>query len=414
MTFKDFLSNPINFIANWLTGVLTGWGLSDILATIIVYVIGITVLVVFAMVLDIFLVWVERKVVARFQDRIGPNRIGPFGLVQPFADIIKLVIKEDITPAGADKVIYNIAPVLAAMSVIALWAILPLSSKIIGVDLNVGLLYIVATGALGTLSIIMAGWSSNNKYALVGAFRMVANMISYEIPMVVILLVPTILANSMSMQGIISGQSSVWFAILSPLAFLIFFISAIAELGRSPFDLIEAESELTAGFNVEYSGMKFGWFYASELLHAFTFGGFMAILFFGGYSAFGLEKLPGLIGQIFSNPFVEALVFIAKALFGYWAIMWVKYSMPRVRIDHMLAFNWKFLVPLSLVVLVNTAVLNKMLSNLPSWGYVLCMFFSNVVIAAITIEILRANGRKQRKAAEELAPSKAQNQEQAA
>lgn len=414
MTFKDFLSNPINFIANWLTGVLTGWGLSDILATIIVYVIGITVLVVFAMVLDIFLVWVERKVVARFQDRIGPNRIGPFGLVQPFADIIKLVIKEDITPAGADKVIFNIAPVLAAMSVIALWAILPLSSKIIGVDLNVGLLYIVATGALGTLSIIMAGWSSNNKYALVGAFRMVANMISYEIPMVVILLVPTILANSMSMQGIISGQSSVWFAILSPLAFLIFFISAIAELGRSPFDLIEAESELTAGFNVEYSGMKFGWFYASELLHAFTFGGFMAILFFGGYSAFGLEKLPGLIGQIFSNPFVEALVFIAKALFGYWAIMWVKYSMPRVRIDHMLAFNWKFLVPLSLVVLVNTAVLNKMLSNLPSWGYVLCMFFSNVVIAAITIEILRANGRKQRKAAEELAPSKAQNQEQAA
>lgn len=397
MTFADFLNNPINFIANWLTGVLTGWGLGADLATILVYLVGITVLVVFAMVLDIGLVWVERKVVARFQDRVGPNRIGPFGLVQPFADIIKLVIKEDITPAGADKVIYNIAPVLAAMSVIILWAILPLSSKIFNADLNVGLLYIVATGALGTLSIIMAGWSSNNKYALVGAFRMVANMISYEIPMVVILLVPTILADSMSMQGIIAGQGGMWFAVISPLAFLIFFISAIAELGRSPFDLIEAESELTAGFNVEYSGMKFGWFYASELLHAFTFGGFMAVLFFGGYSAFGLEKLPGFVGQFFSNPFIEALVFIAKAMFGYWAIMWVKYSMPRVRIDHMLAFNWKFLVPLSLVVLVNTAVLHRLLMDLPDWIYVGGMFLSNIVIAAITVEILRANGRKQRK-----------------
>jgi NADH-quinone oxidoreductase subunit H len=173
-----FWNNPINFIANWLTGLLTGWHLPALLATILVYVIGITVLIVFAMVLDIGLVWVERKVVARFQDRLGPNRIGPFGLIQPVADIIKMVIKEDITPAGADKVVYNIAPVLAATSVIVLWAILPLASTIYGVDLNVGLLYIVAAGALGALAIIMAGWSSNNKYALLGAFRMVANMIS--------------------------------------------------------------------------------------------------------------------------------------------------------------------------------------------------------------------------------------------
>ena len=407
MTFGN---DPINFIANWLTGLLTGWGLSVGLATIIEYALGITVMIVFAMVLDIFLVWVERKVVARFQDRLGPNRIGPFGLIQPFADIIKLVIKEDITPANADKIVFNIAPVLAATSVIVLWAILPLSSKIFGVDLNVALLYLVAAGALGTLAIIMAGWSSNNKYALLGAFRMVANMVSYEIPMVVTLLIPTILANTMSVQGITRAQSGMWFAILSPLAFVIFFISAIAELGRSPFDLIEAESELTAGFNVEYSGMKFGWFYASELLHAFTFGGFMAVLFFGGYGGFfGLEKLlPWL-----NNPFLQVLVFIAKAMFGYWAIMWIKYSMPRVRIDHMLAFNWKFLTPLALVVLVNTAILNKVLAGFPAWGYTLGMFFSNVVIAVITVEILRAHGRKQRKADEKLAPQMARNQEQA-
>lgn len=195
-----FLNDPINFIGNWLTGWLTGWHLPAVMVTIVLYVVGITVLIIFAMTLDIGLVWVERKVVARFQDRLGPNRIGPFGLIQPVADIIKMVIKEDITPAGADKIIYNIAPVLAATSVIVLWAILPLASTIYGIDLNVGLLYIIAAGALGTLAIIMAGWSSNNKYALLGAFRMVANMISYEIPMVIILLVPTILANTMSVK----------------------------------------------------------------------------------------------------------------------------------------------------------------------------------------------------------------------
>src|SRR5512135_2750548 len=232
-----FWNNPINFIASWLTNLLTGWHLPGPLATILVYIIGITVLIVFAMVLDIFLVWVERKVVARFQDRLGPNRIGPFGLIQPFADIIKLIIKEDIIPFGADKIIYNIAPVLAMASVIILWAILPLASKIIGVDLNVAVLYLVAAGALGTLAIIMAGWASNNKYALLGAFRMVANMVSYEIPMVVILLIPTMLADSMSFKGITEAQSSIWFVILSPLGMLIFLISAIAELGRSPFDL---------------------------------------------------------------------------------------------------------------------------------------------------------------------------------
>jgi len=356
---------------------------------------------------------VERKVVARFQDRLGPNRIGPFGLIQPFADIIKLIIKEDITPAGADKLLYNMGPVLAIASVIVLWAILPLSAKIFGVDLNVAVLYLVAAGALGTLSIIVGGWASNNKYALLGAFRMVANMISYEIPMVVALLIPTILANTMSVQGITQAQSGMWFAILSPLALIIFLISAIAELGRSPFDLNEAESEIVAGFHIEYTGMKFGLFYAGELLHAFTFGGFIAVLFFGGYGGFfGLEKI-GFFSWL-NNPFVQAVVFLAKAMFGYWVIMWIKYSMPRIRIDHMLGFNWKFLTPLALVVLVNTAILSKVLVGLPNWGYVLGMLFSNIVIGFITVEILRAYGRKQRKAEAKPAPQSAHNQEQAA
>ncbi len=392
-----FLNDPISFISEWIRTLLIGWGLSGGLATVILNVIGITGLIIFAMVLDIILVWVERKVVARFQDRLGPNRIGPFGLIQPFADIIKLVIKEDITPAGADKLLYNLGPVLAIASVIILWAILPLSAKIFGVDLNVAVLYLVAAGALGTLSIIVGGWASNNKYALLGAFRMVANMVSYEIPMVVILLIPTILANTMSVQGITQAQSGMWFAILSPLALLIFLISAIAELGRSPFDLNEAESEIVAGFHIEYTGMKFGLFYAGELLHAFTFGGFIAVLFFGGYGGFfGLEKI-GFFSWL-NNPFIQMVVFLAKAMFGYWVIMWVKYSMPRIRIDHMLAFNWKFLTPLSLVVLVNTAILSKVLAGLPQWGYVLGMLFSNIIIGYLTVEILRSYGRRQRKA----------------
>jgi NADH-quinone oxidoreductase subunit H len=407
-----FLNDPITFISGWLRGLLTGWGLQDGLATVIIYLIGITVLIVFAMILDILLVWVERKVVARFQDRLGPNRIGPFGLIQPFADIIKLIIKEDITPVGADKILYNLGPVLAMASVIVLWAILPLSAKIFGVDLNVAVLYLVAAGALGTLSIIVAGWASNNKYALLGAFRMVANMISYEIPMVVVLLIPTILADTMSVQGITQAQSGMWFAILSPLALIIFLISAIAELGRSPFDLNEAESEIVAGFHTEYTGMKFGLFYAGELLHAFTFGGFMAVLFFGGYGGFfGLEKI-GIFSWL-NNPFVQTVIFLAKAMFGYWVIMWVKYSMPRIRIDHMLAFNWKFLTPLALVVLVDTAVLSKVLAGLPAWGYVLGMFFSNLVIGYLTVEILRSFGRKQRKAESKAILQGTPNQEQA-
>ena len=408
-----FLNDPIKYLDTVIRDLLTGWGLSNGVSTVIVYFIGITVLIIFAMVLDVFLVWVERKVVARFQDRLGPNRIGPFGIIQPFADIIKLIIKEDITPGGADKFLFNLGPVLAISSVIILWAILPISSKIFGVDLNVAVLYLVAAGALGTLSIIVGGWASNNKYALLGAFRMVANMISYEIPMVIALLIPTILADSMSVQGITLAQGGMWFAFLSPLALIIFLISAIAELGRSPFDLNEAESEIVAGFHIEYTGMKFGLFYAGELLHAFTFGGFIAVLFFGGYGGFfGLEKIGSFTWL--SNPFVQAIIFIAKAMFGYWVIMWIKYSMPRIRIDHMLSFNWKFLTPLALVVLVNTAILGKVLSGLTNWVYVLGMFSSNIVIGFITIQILRIYGRKQRNTMLKTSSKSGKNQEQVA
>jgi len=382
----DFWNDPLKVAADWLLGILTSWGMPDLVAQVLVGFLGVLVLLSLLMVLDIFLVWVERKVVSRFQDRIGPNRVGPFGLIQPFADIIKLLIKEDITPNGADRVIYNLAPLLSMMSVLILWAVVPLAPTILGVDLNIGALYIIAAGAIGALSIIMAGWASNNKYALIGAFRQVAVLVSFEIPMLTTLLIPTIFAGSMGMNAITQGQD-VWYVFISPLGALIFLIAAIAELGRAPFDMGEAESELVAGYNIEYSGMKFGMFYAGELLHAFTFGGFWAILFFGGYRFFGLERV---------SPFLAVAVILFKAMVGYWIIMWIKYTLLRIRIDHMLAFNWKFLTPLAFVLLMVTAFMNALLADAPGWLYTSGMFLSNFVLAWVALEIARSVSRKER------------------
>lgn len=387
----NFWTDPINVINQWLMQLFTGWGMAADIAGIIINLLGIVLAITAIMVLDIFLVWIERKVVARFQDRLGPNRVGPWGIFQPFPDIIKLVLKEDITPAGADKWVFNLAPILSLASVIFLWAVVPLASRIYGVDLNVALLYLVASGAIGTLSIIMAGWSSNNKYALVGAYRMVANMVSYEIPLAASLLIPTILSGSMSLTSIVNQQAhGVWFFLISPLGALLFLVAAIAELGRSPFDLNEGESEIVAGFHIEYTGMKFGLFYAGELLHAFTFGGFVAALFFGGWHGPWAEQYP-LLG---------AFYFVAKAMLGYWIIMWIKYTVPRIRIDHMLAFNWKFLTPLAFALLIVTALAHRLLMDFPTWLYVPGMLLANALVAWVTIEILRGNARRARLAAE--------------
>ncbi len=386
----NFWNDPLKVAADWLLGIFTGWGMPEIAAQILIGFLGILLLITILMVLDIFLVWIERKVVSRFQDRIGPNRVGPFGLIQPFADIIKLLIKEDITPGGADKVVYNLAPMLSMMSVLVLWAVVPIAPKMLGVDLNIGALYIIAAGAIGTLSIIMAGWSSNNKFAMIGAFRQVAVMISFEVPMLTMLLIPTIFAGSMGMGAITEAQD-VWYVFLAPLAAVIFLIAAIAELGRAPFDMAEGESELVSGYNIEYSGMKFGMFYAGELLHAFTFGGFWSILFFGGYRFFGLEQV---------NPILAIAVLVFKAMLGYWIIMWIKYTLLRIRIDHMLAFNWKFLTPLAFVLLMVTAFMNALLANSPSWLYISGMFLSNVVLAWAALEIARSYSRREREKVE--------------
>ena len=382
----SFWNDPLKVAADWLEGIFTGWGMDAVFAHVLVAFLGVLLLIMILMVVDIFLVWIERKVVARFQDRLGPNRVGPFGLFHPFADIVKLIIKEDTTPGNADKVVYNLAPILSMMSVLILWAVVPLAPVMLGTDLNVGVLFLIAAGAIGTLAIIMAGWSSNNKFAMIGGFRQVAVMVSFEIPMLTMLMIPVIFSGSMNINDIIQGQNT-WYFVVSPLGALIFLIAAIAELGRAPFDLAEGESELVSGFNIEYSGMKFGMFYAGELLHAFTFGGFWAILFFGGYRFFGLEQV---------SPFLAILILIFKALLGYWVIMWVKYTMMRIRIDQMLAFNWKFLTPLAFALLLVTALMNALLSGAPAWLYALGMFLANVVTGWVALEIARSSAKQER------------------
>ena len=381
--------DPMNSIAQWLTDLLSGWGLSSGLVIFILTLLGVVVVATFVLVLDIFLVWVERKVVARFQDRLGPNRLGPFGLIQPLADVIKLLIKEDITPSGADRVVYNLAPIMALATVLLLWAVIPFAPTMLGADISVGVLYIVAIGAIGTLGLIMAGWASNNKYALLGALRTVAMTVSYEVPMVVSLLLPVILARSMSLQEIVNRQS-IWYIVAAPIAALIFLISAIAELGRAPFDLAEAESEIVAGFHIEYSGMKFGLFYAGELLHAVTMGALFATFFLGGWKGPFVEQVP-ILGVVY---------LLAKAMFLYWVIMWVKYSLPRVRIDHMLDFNWKLLTPLALVMVMATALLDKLLIGLAipagSLAYTFWMLVMNIFIGWATLSLLRTYTRVER------------------
>jgi NADH-quinone oxidoreductase subunit H len=379
------MTDPVNAIAAWLSSLFTGWGMSEGLVKFVLMLIGIVFLATILLVLDIFLVWVERKVVARFQDRVGPNRLGPYGLIQPLADIIKLLIKEDITPNGADRIIYNLSPILALATVLLLWAVIPFAPTILGTDVNVGVLFIVAVGAISTLGIIMAGWASNNKYALLGAFRTVAQIISYEVPMVIALEVPVILAGSMGINTIVHAQN-IWFIVIAPLAAIIFLVTSIAELGRSPFDLNEAESEIVAGFHIEYTGMKFGLFYAGELLHALTVSAIFSSLFLGGWRGPFVQQVP-ILGVVY---------LFVKAFFIYWVIMWIRYSMPRIRIDHMLGFNWKFLTPLSVVVLLVTAIVDKLVAGYPTWLYTVIMLAANLAVAWVALLIVRKYARRER------------------
>jgi NADH-quinone oxidoreductase subunit H len=386
----NFLSDPITFIANWLGNLLLGWGLTQTLVTVILKFIGAGLVGTFGFSLVIFTIWLERKLYGRIQDRLGPNRVGPWGIFQTFPDMIKIFTKEYITPIGADKVVYNLAPILSVSAVLLTWAVIPFAQTIVGTDVNVGVLYLVAVGGIGALGIILAGWSSNNKYSLLGAFRAVAQIISYEVPMILALLVPVLLGRTMGVNSLVNAQN-VWFIIMSPIAAFIFFTSSMAETGRAPFDLLEAESELVAGYQTEYSGLKFGMFYVGEFLHAFTISALTATLFLGGWRGPWAEQVP-ILGVFW---------FFIKAFIVYFVVVLIRISMPRLRIDQMLNFNWKFLTPLALVLLILTAVVDKvfymllpgfnLMNTVIPWARAGVHLLVNIIIVLITVQILKTH-----------------------
>lgn len=367
-------------------------GLSNDLTNVLITFLTVVVVATICLLLPLLSIWLERKVSARFQDRVGPNRVGPYGLLQSAADAVKLLSKEQLTPRGADKVVFFVAPILMVISVIMIAAVIPMTPEAVGTDLSIGMLYVVAIGSLSTIAVLMGGWGSNNKYALLGAFRVIAQMISYEVPMVLALLVPVLLAGTLSTQGLIFAQGDMWYVFIAPIAALVFFISSTAEIGRQPFDLLEAESEIVAGFNIEYSGMQFAMFYLGEWLHAILICALTSLVFLGGWWGPGVEQIPEL-GIVYV---------IAKTSFLYFVHMWIRFTLPRLRIDQLMNFNWKFLVPLSVVNLLVSAFLWRIIPEPSGSGFVaelprsLMMLAGNLALVFLTLGLLRDYARRER------------------
>ena len=291
-----------------------------------------------------FTILFERKIIGYMQIRIGPNRHGPWGLLQTIADVLKLLLKEDIIPAKADKPIFIIAPVIAFAPSFMVLAIISWSENIAGADLNIGVLYFVGISSLTTIGVLMGGWSSNNKYSLMGSMRSIAQMISYEIPLVLAIIGVVILAGSLNLRDIVFAQQEmgVWFIIPQFLGFVIYMIAAIAELNRSPFDLPEAESELVSGYHTEYSGFRMAFFFLSEYVYAIAIAALATTLFLGGWLG---PVLPGVVW------------FLLKMSLFMFLWFWLRATLPRVRVDQLMAFGWKVLIPLALLNIVITAVI---------------------------------------------------------
>ena len=304
-----------------------------------------------------YLTLFERRVLARMQVRIGPNRAGPWGLLQPVADGLKLIFKEELIPAGADRLLFILAPIVTVVPALILLAVIPLGPVVslfgrqislgLADDINVGVLYLSAVTSVAIYGIVLAGWSSNNKYALMGGIRSSAQMVSYELALGLVFVGPIMLAGSMSLRHIVLDQERLWYVFLQPIGFLIFLIASLAEVNRAPFDMPEAEQELTAGYHVEYSGMKFALFFMAEYVKMIAVSVIAATLFLGGYWGPFVEQVPWL-GPLYLFVKVVALVFLQ---------LWVRATLPRFRYDRLMAFGWKVLLPLSLLNVVTTALI---------------------------------------------------------
>jgi len=338
---------------DWPVGFWSHWGVFTV------------IVIVFVLALVMGYIWLERRGMARMQARLGPNRAGPLGLLQPVADAIKVLIKEDIVPTKADKIVHWLAPLVAFVPVLMIFAVVPFGDGALLADLDIGILYVIAISSISTLGIFMAGWGSSNKYSLIGAMRNIAAVVSYEIPVVLAIVGVVLIAGSLSLNEIVLKQD-IPFILLQPLGFLLFFIGGCAEINRSPFDILEADSELVAGFHIEYSGMKFALFYLAEYGEALVISTIIATLFLGGWRGPVLPPWLWLVIKVFAVFFV---------------MVWTRTTFPRVRIDQLMALAWKFLFPLALINLFFTAIQVLSLPEALIW----IMIPANIVITVILV-----------------------------
>ncbi len=317
--------------------------LYDVLRMVIAFLLVITIVFINALVMG----YLERKVAAKIQRRWGPMEVGLQGWLQMVLDGVKIIAKQLIVPRDADRVVFRVAPLLSFTPVVLPFLVLPFAKNLVGRDINLGLIFIIAVSSINVLSIFVAGWASNNKYSLFGAVRSVSQNIAYEIPILLSLLSVVLITHTYSMQGIVAAQGTVWFCLVQPVACLIYLVSATAETNRAPFDLPEAESELTAGYHTEYSGFGFSLFMIAEYANMFIVCAVATVLFFGGWHG------------PFSGEYLGVLWFLLKVFLLMLTMIWVRWTYPRVRFDQLMNLAWKYLIPFSLVNLLLTALIVK-------------------------------------------------------
>lgn len=338
-----------SIVTNWVHELLTSVMPSGLAVFIECVLVGVSIMVMYA-VIAMIMIFMERKVCAAFQCRLGPNRVGPWGIFQLFADVIKMLIKEIIVIRHSDRFLYNLAPYIVILGSILAFACIPFNKGAEVLDFNVGIFFFLAASSIGVVGILLAGWSSNNKYSLIGAMRSGAQMISYELSVGLSILTIIVLTDTMQFSQIVERQADGWFIfkghIPALIAFVIYLIAGNAEVNRGPFDLPEAESELTAGYHTEYSGMHFGFFYLAEFMNLFIVASIAATIFLGGWMPLHISGWDGFNQAM---DYIPGFVwFFGKAFFVVWLLMWIKWTFPRLRIDQILRLEWKVLVPIGL------------------------------------------------------------------
>ena len=347
-----------SIVTQWIHSILTSWMPEEAAIILECVAVGIAIILMYAL-LAILLIYMERKVCGFFQCRLGPNRVGPFGSLQVICDVFKMLTKEIFNPKGADQFLYNLAPFMVLIASFLTFACLPMNRGMEVLDFNVGIFFLLSASSIGVVGILLAGWSSNNKFSLIGAMRSGAQIVSYELSVGMSILTMVVLTGTLQMSEIVAGQADGWLLFKGHLpaliAFVIYLIAGNAECNRGPFDLPEAESELTAGYHTEYSGMHFGFYYLAEYLNLFIVAAIAATVFLGGWMPL---HLPGLDGFNTVMDYIPGFLwFFGKAFFVVFLMMWMRWSFPRLRIDQILTLEWKYLVPISMVNLLLMSLL---------------------------------------------------------